>query len=161
MTSHITIRAFEEDDLAAVMALFSQSVREVASQHYLPAQIEAWAPTRPDTTAWRQRLMARPTWVAAVKNRIVGFSDLEPDGHIDMMFVHAEWQGRGVASALLQHILDCAKKQEVKRLYTEASITARPFFERQGFRIVTSQEVELRGQKFQNFKMEKILGTSD
>ncbi len=47
---------------------------------------------------------------------------------------------------------------ETRRLHTEASITARPFFERCGFLLVAEQTVALRGQQFVNFRMEKPLG---
>ncbi len=40
---------------------------------------------------------------------------------------------------------------------TEASITAKPFFESQGFLVVKQQEVERRGQKLINFAMEKFI----
>ena len=89
--------------------------------------------------------------------QIVGFSDLEPDGHIDMLFVHADHQGKGVARALLDHILARAHEQGIDRLFTEASITARQFFERSGFEVIKSQDVELRGQTFRNYRMVKSL----
>ncbi|MBT7088103.1 GNAT family N-acetyltransferase, partial [bacterium] len=44
----------------------------------------------------------------------------------------------------------------VKRVYTEASITAKPFFEKRGFKVIKEQQVEKRGVKLTNFQMEKI-----
>lgn len=43
------------------------------------------------------------------------------------------------------------------RIFTEASITARPFFERQGFRVVREQTVSRQGVSMINFVMEKDL----
>ena len=40
---------------------------------------------------------------------------------------------------------------------THASITARPFFEARGYRVVRPQQVERRGQVLTNFVMEKEL----
>ncbi|MBY5766076.1 hypothetical protein HFO06_23700 [Rhizobium leguminosarum] len=40
--------------------------------------------------------------------------------------------------------------------WAEASQTARPFFERKGFRVITKQIVEKRGQTLENFLMEKL-----
>nr|WP_246620873.1 hypothetical protein [Rhizobium laguerreae] len=40
--------------------------------------------------------------------------------------------------------------------WAEASQTARPFFERKGFRVITKQIVEKRGQGLENFLMEKL-----
>lgn len=150
----VTIRAYQPADLDALMTLFACSVRQIASRDYAPAQIEAWAPLTPDRAAWAARLSARPTLVAQRDGAIAGFSDLEADGHIDMMFVHPQHEGRGVAGALLAHIVGLARNQGLSRLYTEASLTARPFFERNGFIMLSAQDVELRGQTFRNFRME-------
>ena len=43
------------------------------------------------------------------------------------------------------------------RLYTEASITARPLFESQGFVVLAPQVVRCRGAEFVNFRMEREL----
>lgn len=42
-------------------------------------------------------------------------------------------------------------------VFTEASITARPFFERNGFEVIEAQDVELRGETFRNYRMAKAL----
>jgi putative acetyltransferase len=42
-------------------------------------------------------------------------------------------------------------------LFTEASITAKPFFQRMGFSVVKEQEVSRRGETFINYAMEKFL----
>ena len=86
----------------------------------------------------------------------MGFSDLTGDGCLDMMFVHPEFQGLGIASLLLSRVEQQALKLGFKRIYTEASRTARPFFERKGFRVIARQTVEKRGQSLENFLMEKL-----
>lgn len=40
---------------------------------------------------------------------------------------------------------------------TEASLTARPFFQSRGLFAVTAQEMLKRGQTLRNFRMEKLL----
>ena len=66
--------------------------------------------------------------MAALDGAIVGFAELEGDGHLDTLYVHHEHQGRGIASALLDRIEAEARRLGMARLYTEASITAQPFF---------------------------------
>ncbi|EFL9548133.1 GNAT family N-acetyltransferase, partial [Escherichia coli] len=68
--------------------------------------------------------------------------------HIDMLFVDPEYTRRGVASALLKPLI----KSE-SELTVDASITAKPFFERYGFQTVKQQRVECRGEWFINFYM--------
>ncbi len=72
------------------------------------------------------------------------------------MFVHPEFQGLGVATQLLCRVEEEALRLGFRRIYTEASRTARPFFERNGFSVITGQIVEKRGHALENFLMEKL-----
>jgi putative acetyltransferase len=150
-----TIRAYQPTDLDAVIAIFLGAIREIASRDYASAQIDAWAQV--DRESWALRRLSRPTWVAIIDQLPVGFADLEPNGHLDMMFVHPAHQRAGIASALLNAIEIAARAQGLSEIFTEASITARPFFERRGFSIVTAQLVEKRGRHLRNYRMEKFL----
>jgi len=147
------IRRYEAADLDTVIGVFLRSLREVASRDYDARQIAAWAQV--DREVWSRRRLDRPTWVALIDNFIAGFTDLESDGHIDMLFVDPASQRRGVASALLDTVENAARVQGLAVLNTDASITARPFFEKHGFQVVRSQVVALRGQRLTNFRMEK------
>jgi len=151
----LSIRPYRPEDLDAVIGIFLGAIREIAAKDYDRAQIEAWA--QADRDAWAMRRLSRPTWVAVVGEKPVGFTDLEPDGHLDMMFVHPAHQGVGIATALLERVETAARGQGLARIFTEASITARPFFERRGFRLLAAQIVRVRGQALANFRMEKLL----
>jgi putative acetyltransferase len=151
----LAIREYCSDDLAELVELFRRSVREVASEDYSREQVLAWAPDQIDQTAWAAKRAAKPTWVAIVDDRIAGFSDLDASGRVDMLYVHPDFTRRGVATALLSKVESEALRQELARLFAEVSLTARPVFERCGFSLVEAQSVELRGQQFQNFRMQK------
>lgn len=151
-----TLRLYQPTDLDAVIEVFLQSIRQVALKDYDQSQIDAWA--QADRTIWENRRLSRPTWVAVLDESVVGFTDLEPDGHIDMMFVHPAHQGLGIASLLLEKVESTAVSQRLFKLFTEASLTARPFFEKRGFRVLAQQQVSTRGQLLTNFRMEKVIG---
>jgi len=99
----------------------------------------------------------RLIWVAVIEELVVGFTDLEPSGHLDNMNAHPEHEGRGVASALLACLEAAARSVGLTRIFTEASITAKPFFERRGSRVLTDQVVEFRGEKLKNYRVERLL----
>ena len=128
-----------------------------ARADYSEAQVNAWAPDEIDEGAWAAARAKARTFVAARSGTPVGFIDLEPDGHIDMLFVHPAEQRRGTAAALLARVEATARETGITRLHTEASITARGFFERHGFNVLAPQTVELRGQRFLNYRMTKEL----
>jgi putative acetyltransferase len=152
----LTVRDYVAADRDTTITIFLSAIRRVASKDYTREEIEAWAQVE-DPDAWADRRASRPTWVAECEGMAIGFTDLEPDGHLDMMFVHPDFQGLGAAGLLLSAVEESARSQGLGRIFTEASLTARPFFERRGFTVILRQSVEKRGQRLTNFRMEKYL----
>jgi len=152
----VTIRPYNSDDLHATVDIFLRAIKEVSSRDYSPEQIAAWAKVD-DLNAWGAARFSRPTWIAVVDDQPVGFTDLTDSGLLDMMFVHPKFQGVGIASRLLARVESEAHAQGIKRIHTEASKTARPFFEKKGFVLVRAQRVEKRGQILENFLLEEAV----
>ncbi len=145
------------EDAAPLSGVSRAAVRVTARADYSEAQVRAWAPDEIDESAWAAARAKARTFVAERDGAPVGFIDLEPDGHIDMLFVHPAEQRRGTAAALLARVEATAREAGIARLHTEASITARGFFERHGFNVLAPQTVELRGQQFLNYRITKEL----
>lgn len=154
--NHLTIRPYRPEDLDGVIDVFLQAIRQTASRDYSPAQVAAWA--QADREVWQTRRSSKPTWVAVISGTIAGMTDLEPNGHVDMMYVHPRFGGLGVAKGLLTTAESRAVQDGIARLHSEVSITARPFFERMGFVVVEPETVLRNGQWFTRFRMEKVLG---
>jgi putative acetyltransferase len=106
-------------------------------------------------------MSGRCTLVAEKDDEAVGFAELERDGHLVMFYLRKDTVRRGVGSRLYLAVEQVARKRRLCRIFTEASITARPFFERQGFRVVGEQAVARRGARLTNFAMEKSLRRPD
>ena len=154
----IDIRRYRPGDLAGLIALFRDTVRRVNGRDYSPQQVMAWAPDQIDARQWRHRFDNKVVWVADLDGAPVGFVDVARDGLIDMLYVHADHQGKGIASLLLRTVEAGARTHGLMRLFTEASITARPFFEHRGFRVIAPQRVMRWAQEFLNYRMDKALG---
>jgi len=93
----------------------------------------AWAPDFIDLAHWSQRLAGRFV-VVAESAKSLRVSATSKSMAISIIFnVHADHQRRGVGTALLAALEEEARRRCLTSLHTEASITARPFFERQGF----------------------------
>lgn len=140
-----------------LLALFRDTIRRVNCRDYSPAQVAAWASDDIDADAWFARFTGRFVPVAEEADRPVGFAELEPSGHIDRVYVSADHQQRGIGRQLLAAVVAEARRVGLARLFTEASITARPFFEAQGFAVLASQAVMCRGVEFVNYRMERVL----
>ncbi len=151
------IRDYEAGDAPEITRLFYETVRSVNRVDYSEEQVRAWAPSVPDPREWHSRMASRRTLVAEEGGEVVGFAELESDGHLDMLFVRGDAVGRGVGRQLYESIECKARGQGLGRIFTEASITARPFFERRGFCVVRERTVARRGVELTNFAMEKDL----
>ena len=158
MAGEVTeVRDYERKDAPEIARLFYETVRSVNRSDYSRAQVEAWAPEVPDAAAWHRRMAARKTLVIERDNEVVGFAELEDDGHLDMFYLRKDVVGRGLGLRLYRAVESEAWERGLRRIFTEASITARPFFGRQGFRVVGERMVQRRGVELTNFAMEKIL----
>ena len=90
--------------------------------------------------------------VATENGEVVGFGDMDETGYLDRLYVHKDYQGQGVASAICDELERFAAG---KTITTHASITAKPFFLHRGYRVVRKQEVIRRGVALTNLVMEK------
>ncbi|MEG3921470.1 MULTISPECIES: GNAT family N-acetyltransferase [unclassified Microcoleus] len=149
------VRTYEIGDTQQIVQLFYDTIHEVNIRDYTQAQVDAWAPADMDIESWTKSLSSKFTFVAEEGEKIAGFGELEASGHIDCFFCAQDFQRQGVGRLILKHIESKAQDLGINKLFAEVSITARPFFESQGFIVIRKQEVECRGQKLINFVMEK------
>lgn len=153
----IEIRLFRTQDSEQVAQLFHETVRDVNIQDYSSNQVKAWAPDDIHFRNWSEICSQRFTYVADEEGAIVGFGELEPNGHIGCFYCHKNYQRRKVGSQIYQVIEAKALELGLERLFTEASITAKPFFQRMGFSVMKEQQVTCRGETFTNYAMDKFL----
>ena len=153
----VTLRLYKSDDAPVLLALFRDTIRRVNARDYSPEQIRAWASDDIDPVVWMDRFMGRFVIVADEAGQPVGFAELESDGHIDRMYVSADHQGQGIGRQLLAAVVAEARRLGLARLFVEASLTARPFFEARGFTVLTPQVVTCREVEFVNYRMERGL----
>ena len=65
------------------MNLFYDTVHQINIRDYSKEQVDAWAPKDMDYQRWKDALFRKITYVADDNGKIVGFGELEDDGHID------------------------------------------------------------------------------
>lgn len=148
----VTLRAYSPQDCAELAALFYDTVHRVNARDYIPAQLDAWATGQVDLEQWNRSFLEHYTLVATDSAQIVGFGDMDSTGYLDRLYVHADFQRRGVAAAICDEL---ERAVAAPKFTTHASITARPFFEARGYKVLHSQQVLRRGVELTNFVMEK------
>jgi putative acetyltransferase len=138
-------RDYQPADLPAVLTIFRRAVHEVACRDYSPEQLAAWAPPDIDQAAWAKRLAEGGVFVEERDGQLTGFIRIDDKGHIDLMFVHPDYQRQGVARRLFESARDWAIQAGLTRLTSDVSLTARRFFESLGFQVLALQTVERGG----------------
>ncbi|GAA4327352.1 GNAT family N-acetyltransferase [Flaviaesturariibacter amylovorans] len=152
--SAITLRPAAAADAPELEALFRDTILTVNRADYNAAQVQAWAgrAARPDV--FQQRIEEQHFLVGERHGAIAGFASVTLDGtHIDLLYVHRNHQRCGVAAALIAALLVYARSQGAATVTSDVSITARPFFEKQGFRVLQEQTVAVSGVTLTNYKM--------
>lgn len=145
------IRLYRSADCKEMAELFYNTVHTVNARDYTAPQLNAWATGQVDLEQWDRSFLEHLTLVATENDRIVGFADMAVDGYLDRLYVHADHQGQGIATALCNRL-----EQSVQGPFTtHASITAKPFFEKRGYTVVKEQAVERHGVLLTNFVMVK------
>lgn len=157
----VQVRCYQDGDAKHIASIFYNTVHTVNAKDYTKEQLNAWAPYYDNYAAWQEKCAQLNPFVATIDGTIVGFAEFEPNGHIDCFYVHHEFQGAGVGTALMREIEMEAREKLLPRMYTEVSITAKPFFVRKGFQVIKQQTVEIRDIKLTNFLMEKCFVTCE
>lgn len=146
------IRKYKSSDCEQLAELFFQTVHAVNSKDYTTEQLNAWASGNINIEEWDKSFLEHYTVVALDDGIIVGFGDIDDTGYLDRLYVHKDYQGQGVASAICDAL---EKAAETNKIITHASITAKPFFEKIGYTVIKEQQVIRNGIPLTNFVMEK------
>ncbi len=146
------IRRYERHDLEKITMIFQNTVHKVNIKDYTKEQVDAWAPDFIDKEKWNKTLSEHYTFVAVKDDAIIGFGDIDDSGYMDRLYVHHDYLRQGVATLIcdkLESMIDSDRT-----IVTHASITARPFFEKRGYKVVKEQLVKRKGVFLKNYIME-------
>ena len=190
------LRKYHPSDCATLAALFYETIHTVNARNYPQEQLDAWADGHVDLDAWNESFLAHNTYVAVqecvgaddIDSRasdstdtapgktggnpanalIIGFGDMDDTGYLDRLYVHKDYQERGVATAICDRLEEdfclsrgrllqnsAVQKRKNDTFTTHASITARPFFEKRGYTVVKAQQVVRKGISIRNYIMRK------
>lgn len=145
-------------DYEQINRLFIDTVHTINAPDYTHMQRDIWAPQDRLAAYWIERCVDHYVLVAQMQGLIIGFASIVLSrAYLDHLFVHKDFQRMGIATALVGSLESFAREQGVKFIECQSSITALPFFEKQGFLIVCKQEKLYQGTVFVNYLMRKAL----
>lgn len=156
MVTNLGIRRLAAQDIPEMRKLFRATVLTVNSKDYTKEEVEDWASCGDSVEHWKE-LLAKNDYIGALDGQggIVGFSSMNAEGYLHSMFFHKDWQGKGVATLLLSEVEKIARRYGVHKISVEVSVTARPFFEKHGYKVVKEQKAKANRLYLTNYVMEK------
>lgn len=152
------IRPLEEKDIHDMQSLFHSTVLNVNIKDYTTEEVEDWASCGDDMEHWKE-ILFNNQFIGAFNEQdcLIGYSSMNKNGYMHSMFVHKDWQGKGIATQLLSEVEKIARQYKVKEITSEVSKTARPFFEHKGYVVECKQKQQANRLKLTNYKMRKVL----
>ena len=117
-------------DLDDLQKLVKESIRHVCIQDYSHQQIEAWVTTATNQSRREKLFEEQVVIIAFSATQITGFAAVK-DSYIDMLYVHKDFQKKGVARRIYEEIEKNAIKNGFTELISNVSITAKRFFKKQ------------------------------
>lgn len=145
------IRKYKSEDCQELTELFYLTVHAVNAKDYTKEQLDAWATEEIDLEKWNQSLIEHYSLVAIEDDKIVGFGDMDRTGYLDRLYIHKDYQRRGIATA----ICDALEQGIRGSVVTHASITAKLFFKKRGYQVLKQQQVERNGVLLTNHVMKR------
>lgn len=146
----ILLRPFGKDRADDLMEMFVLAIQRTCAKDYSEEQREAWASSL-GKDALAARLESSFAPLAFLGDRPIGFGNLEGGRHLDLLYVHPDYQGLGAGSMI------CAALEAHAGGYVhaEASLTARGFFLRRGYSVLREESVLRKGVALPRFRMAK------
>ena len=158
MNTDFTIRIAQQSDALELMSLFQETVLHINKRDYSEAEVADWASCGNDLSHIKDMIKTHYFIVATnQQSQIVGFSSITQQGYLHSMFVHKDFQGKGIATILLNEIERYATATGIIRITSEVSLTARPFFEQRGYIVTEEQKRRANQLSLTNFWMAKNL----
>ena len=142
------IREYADADFEAVARIFYDTIHAVNAKDYSREQLFAWANNVDSLKRRREDLLSQFTLIAETEGETVGFGSMDKSGCLDLLYVHKDFHRQGIATALCDEL-----EKGFTVIKTYASVTAKPFFEKRGYKTIKEQEVERLGIKLKNFEM--------
>lgn len=153
----MTLHKAHISDLLEIQALFKETILTVCHYDYNEEQLTVWASGVESKDRWENRILEQHFLLIKIEEQIVGYASLDKNHYVDLLYVHKDFQRKGIAKALILALEEEARKVGTQLLSADVSKTARPFFEKMGFEVIKEQTNLIKGVEIVNYKMTKEL----
>lgn len=132
-----TIRPYQPGDETGIAEAHRQSIYRIACRDYTPQQLEGWAGRiSPEKYVDSMHTKGETFWVIDDNGTIAGFAGYLP-GRMYGFYIHPDYAGRGLGRQLFAAAEnDMRTRAPTSHCEIDATLTARPFYEKMGFEVV-------------------------
>ncbi len=151
--TNVTYSQANLSNMGEITSLFRNTIQTVNTRDYSAQEIEAWSRGADNIKNWVRRIETHYFILAKIEHKLVGMASIDEDGYLDVIYLHPQHQGMGIAKSLLNQMIDKAKSLGHNQITSDVSITAKPFFIYKGFEIIKPQLILCRGVVLRNYNV--------
>ena len=153
----LKIRKATIEDTEQITQLYYDTINNINIRDYDSEQIRLWSSGHLKTEKWKKNITEQYFIVSESEGIITGFASITEKGYLDFMYVHKDHQGKRIATKMLSELEKFADSLELKEIWAQVSITARPFFRSKGFEITKEFITRIEGIEFADAIMTKSI----
>ncbi|XEO94727.1 GNAT family N-acetyltransferase [Latilactobacillus sakei] len=143
--------------LPAIIRLFNSTIQRVNRKDYSQAELNEWIQSSPDFDSWHEKLTSSYCLLAIKEETLVGFGNITTKGYLDLFYVSHDMIHQGIGRLIFNALENYAMLEKAESIYTDASITAVPFFTKMGLEVIRTQDNQRNGENLINYRMVKKL----
>lgn len=145
----VIVKRADASELQTLRSVFVLAVEESGSV-YTAGQKAAWVSVGAGIGFWEELLRLEYVAAAYELDQLCGFTSMNQRGDLSMLYVHPEFQRKGVGTRLIEHIVDHATEEGYAHLRADASVLLKPLLLKLDFELMEEYQKEIRGQVFHN-----------
>ncbi|HFD7930498.1 TPA: GNAT family N-acetyltransferase [Yersinia enterocolitica] len=107
----MNIRKYKVKNANELWRLVFNTVHTINIMDYSLDQVKAWAPDNIDNDWWKKELFEKSPYVIEHEGVILGYADIQHNGHINHFFVDCNHQRKQIGTKILAFLVIQAKEK--------------------------------------------------
>ena len=138
-----------------VKEIYADAICSIGLELYNQDQINAWSALAFLPGVFDEPLNEGKGWLLKIGNNEEAFAIRYPSNRLALLYCRGRSSRKGYATNLLKQIERDARKEEIKTLYTEASLFSYPLLLKSGWNKQSIEEILIGGVTFTRYRMFK------